>query len=113
MEKEIILKWLSGSGSGYGYGDGSGDGYGYGDGDGSGDGSGDGRLKSYNHRKVYYIDGAPTLIDSVRGGFAKGYMVNKDKTLSPCFIARQGNSFAHGFTMQEAHADAFKQAMEE
>ena len=92
----------SGSGDGYGYGDDYGSGYGYG----YGYGSGSGELKSYNHRKVYYIDGVPTIIDSVRGAFAKGHIVNKDKTLSPCFIARQGNSFAHGYTLQAAYADA-------
>ena len=102
--EDKIRKFLSIS-SGYGYGDG--------DGSGNGNGYGYGELKSYNHRKVYYIDGVPTLIDSVRGTFAKGHMVNKNKTLSPCFIARQGNSFAHGYTLQAAYADALAKHMQD
>ena len=105
----------SGDGSGYGSGDGSGSGYGSGSGDGSGDGYGDGYgdLKSYNHRKVYYVDGIPTLIDSVHGMFAKGHMINRDKTISPCYIARHGNSFAHGDTLHAAQRDALGKHMQE
>ena len=101
----------SGSGSGYGYGDGSG--YGYGSGDGYGSGSGDGELKSYNHRKVYYIDDVPTLIDSVRGNVARGFMINRDKTLSACYVVKVGNCFAHGETMHAAHADALAKHMQD
>ena len=104
-----------GSGYGYGYGDGSGSGsgYGYGDGSGYGYGSGDGsgELKSYNHRKVYYIDDVPTLIDSVKGNVARGYMINRDKTLSACYVVKVGNCFAHGETMHAAHADALEKHM--
>ena len=104
-----------GSGDGDGDGDGSGDGSGYGDGDGSGygDGDGDGELKSYNHRKVYYIDNTPTLIDSVRGNVARGYMINSDKTISACYVAKVGNSFAHGATIHAAHADASAKHMQD
>ena len=87
----------SGSGDGYGYGDGSGDGYGSGSGDGSGYG-----IKSFNGEPIYRIDGVNTLIRSVRGNTAHGAIVNADLTLTPCYIVKQGNVFAHGETLREA-----------
>ena len=117
----------SGSGHGYGYGyghgygsgsgSGDGSGYGYGSGDGSGYGSGDGSgygdLKTYNHQRVYYIDDVPTLIDSVHGMFAQGKTINRDKTLSPCYVARHGNCFAHGGTLKAAQRDALAKYMQD
>ena len=79
------------SGDGYGYGSGDGDGYGYGDG-----------IKSFNRETVYQIDGVNTLIRSMRGNTAHGAIVNKDLTLTPCYIVKQGNLFAHGETLREA-----------
>ena len=117
----------SGSGYGYGYGYGSGDGSGSGDGDGSGSGDGDGDgsgsgdgygygygdWKEINGKKVYYIDDVPTVIESVHGDHARGYIVQReDMGLRPCFIARRGNSFAHGGTLREAVADAEAKYME-
>ena len=99
----------SGSGSGYGSGDGSGSGYGYGDGDGSGSGSGSGSgygygygIKSFNGEPVYRIDGVNTLIRSVRGFAAHGAILNGDLTLTPCYIVKQDNIFAHGETLRGA-----------
>ena len=89
----------SGSGSGYGSGDGDGFGYGYGSGDGDGDGSG---VKSYCGETVYKIDGINTLLRSVRGSVAKGTILNKDLTLTPCYVAKQLSCFAHGKTLREA-----------
>ena len=115
-----------GDGSGDGYGYGSGDGYGYcsGDGYGSGYGSGDGYgdgygygsgygdgIKEYNGRKVYLIDGVQTLIDSVHSNYAKGSILQSDLTLTPCYIAKHGNYFAHGDTLHQAIADAEKKAL--
>ena len=99
----------SGYGSGYGYGDGSGYGSGYGDG--SGDGSGD--IKALNGNIVDYIDSVPTIITQVRGNIACGYIVKNDLTLEPCYIAKVGNSFAHGNTLKEAVADAEAKEMED
>lgn len=87
----------SGSGSGYGYGSGSGDGSGYGYGDGSGYG-----IKSFNGEPVFRIDGVNTLIRSVRGNTAHGVIVNADLTLTPCYIVKQENVFAHGETLRGA-----------
>ena len=118
----------SGDGYGSGYGDGEGSGYGYGDGDGDGDGEGSGcgycdgygdgygygdGLKTYDGRPVYYIDGVQTLIERVRGDYAKGYIISKDLTIQPCYVARCENSFAHGLTLKEAVRDAEAKAMED
>ena len=53
-----------------------------------------------------YVDSLPTIIIQVRDNFAKGYTVKNDLTLSPCYVAKVGNSFAHGSTLKEAGADA-------
>ena len=99
----------SGDGYGYGYGDGYGDGYGYGygygygDGDGSGDGSG---IPEFNGQKVYQVDNVATLIDSVHRNYAKGRILNSDFTTTDCYIAKVGNYFAHGDTLEQAVKDA-------
>lgn len=77
------------------YGSGSGSGYGDGDGDGSG-------IKRFNRETVYRIDGVNTLIRSVRGNTAHGAILNGDLTLTPCYIVKQDNVFAHGETLREA-----------
>ena len=93
----------SGSGSGYGYGYGTGDGYGSGSGYGSGDGYGYGYgIKEFNGHKVYDIDSVPTLIFAVKGDVAKGATLKKDMSLKDCWIAKRGNFFSHGDTLQEA-----------
>ena len=48
----------------------------------------------------------------MRGNIACGYIVKDDLTLSPCYIAKAGNSFAHGFTLKEAVADAEAKELE-
>lgn len=106
-------------GYGFGYGFSYGYGYGSGYGDGSGDGSGDcygdcygDGLKEYNGQLVWYIDDVPTLIDSVHGDHARGFIINRDLTISPCYIARVENSFAHGDTLRQAVRDAVAKEME-
>ena len=94
-----------GDGSGYGDGDGDGSGYGDGDGDGSGYGSGYG-IKSLNGKPVYIIDDTPTIIESIKANYAKGFTLQSDLTLKPCFIAKVGYCFAHGETLKEALDDA-------
>ena len=91
----------SGSGDGYGYGDGSGYGSGYGDG--SGDGDGDG-ISVYFGKPVYDVDGVPTIITAANAGFAKGYLLNGDLSLTPCYVAKGGGKFAHGETLKNAVA---------
>ena len=88
-----------GYGSGYGSGDGDGDGYGDGDGDGYGDGDG---VKVINGDKVYLVDDTQTIFTSIRGNVAKGYILQSDLQLKPCFIVKGNNKFAHGDTLRDA-----------
>lgn len=108
---EVLISNFIGDGSGNGSGDGSGNGSGYGSGygsgsgygDGSGDGSGDGyNIKTFNGEKVYIIDYIPTIIESIKGNVAKGFILKKDLTLEPTFIVKDGIFFAHGTSLHEA-----------
>ena len=113
-----------GDGSGYGYGDGDGSGSGYGDGDGSGYGSGSGYgygdgdgsgygIKKYDGEDVHMIDGVQTIITAVHGNIAKGFILQGDLTLTPCFIAKVEDCFAHGETVRQAVTDARDKAFED
>lgn len=96
----------SGSGDGYAFGDcyGSGYGSGYGDYDGSGFGDCYGsNLKSINGKKIYMIDGIAITISYIHGNIAKGTIINRDLTETPCYIVKEGKYFAHGKTLAEAH----------
>ena len=62
---------------------------------------------------MYYVDDEPTLIDNVRGMVAQGYIINRDKTLTPCYIVRHGNSFAHGESLKDAARDALAKHMQD
>ena len=107
MEKiKEFLKIEVGDGSGYGsgYGDGYGDGDGSGDGSGYGDGDGDG-IKTFNGFNVFMVDGISTIINQVRNNVAKGFILNNDFTLTPCFIVKGHNKFAHGETLKKAMED--------
>ena len=88
-----------GDGYGYGYGSGYGDGYGYGYGDGYGSGDG---IKVFNGDKVYLVDDIQTIFTSIRGNVAKGYILQSDLQLKPCFIVKENNKFAHGDTLRNA-----------
>ena len=60
-------------------------------------------LAEYNGKTVYEVDGIDTLIVSVHGNVAKGYIVLFDLTLSSCYIEKSaGNFFAHGRTLRGA-----------
>lgn len=91
LDDRIKTFLLVSYGSGDGSGDGSGSGYGYGDG-----------IKSFNREAVYQIDGINTLVRSVRGNTAHGAILNVDLTLTPSYIVKQDNVFAHGETLREA-----------
>ena len=105
----------SGSGYGYGYGYGSGSSYGYGYGDGYGSGSSYGSgygsgygydsgygIKSINGNYIYIIDDIPTIITNVKGNIGKGFILQSDLSLTPCFIVKEDNCFSHGNTLHEA-----------
>ena len=133
MEKKLIEEWLkvdngdgygsgssygyaSGSGSsygyGYGFGDASGSGYGFGDASGSGSGYGDG-ISKYNNHYVFIIDNISTIITSIHGNVAKGFILNKNLTLEKTFVAKGNNKFAHGKTLKEAVADLQKKIFDD
>ena len=94
------------AGKSYGYGDdhGYGDGNGTGAGSGAGDGAGygDGGIKELNGDNVHLIDGIQTIIKSVRGNIAQGFILKNDLTLQPCYIVKEQNYFAHGDTLHDA-----------
>ena len=98
---EAFLRVPFGSGYCPGYGSGSGSGSGYRCG--SGDGYGAyGFTKSVNGETVHMIDSVQTIIRAVHGNIARGAVLNLDLTTDPCYIAKQGNLFAHGRTLNEA-----------
>ena len=117
LDDKTIEQFLA-VGFGYGYGSG----FGSGDGDGSGDGSGNGYgIPVFNSKKVYQIDGIATIIDKITtvdikkspvSQFAEGFILNRDFTLTPCFIAKVDNCFAHGNTLRQAITDATSKALE-
>ena len=124
MEDVKIKQWLednsgdgsgygSGSGDGYGsgYGSGSGDGYGFGDGSGDGSGYGHG-ISQFNGKTVFEIDGVDTMVERVKGACAKGFILNEDFTLTPCYVVKGHGCFAHGKSLREAqqalHEKIFK-----
>ena len=74
---------------------------GYGSGDGSGSGDGIGEI---NGMHVYRIDGVQTIIKSVKGNAAKGFILQSDLTLTPCCVVKRDNLFAHGDDLHKAMA---------
>ena len=83
--------YISGSGLGCGYASSSG----CGDGSGCGHGFGDG-IKSLNGQPVDMIDDVPTILTSIIGNVAKGFIVRADLSLAPTYVCKKGNTFAHG-----------------
>ena len=113
------------SSSGYGSGNGSGYAYGYNDGSGFGDGSGSGSgsdsdygdgsgsgIKLFNDEFVYLIDGVQTIISTIKGNLARGFILNSDLTLLPCYICKNERYFAHGKTLKEAKQALRKKILE-
>lgn len=105
------------------YGDGYGDGYGCGGGDEWGDGSGNGSgyvlgygygdgVVMFNNLPVYYVDGIPSIIKQIKNNIAKGFTLNRDFTLTPCYIAKIENSFAHASTIKKAVRQASEKAFQ-
>ena len=87
-------------------------GSGYGDGSGSGYGDGYG-IKSIDGHAVHVIDGVQTVILRVHANYARGYILGRDLTLEPCYIAKVGDSFAHGETLRAALEAAEAKALED
>ena len=105
----------NGSDSGYGYGYGSGNGSGNGDCNESVEGSGVSvmNINTFNGHIIDYIDGVPTIITNIHNNVASGFIIGFDMTLIPCYVAKAGNSFAHGKTLKDAVKDAEAKEMGE
>lgn len=96
--------------SGYGTtkGDGEGRGHSHGQGYFEGDGHGFetlfgfGGIASFCGQKVYDIDRVSTIIQSVHGNYAKGFILNSDFTFKKTYIAKGYGYFAHGSTLRAA-----------
>ena len=118
MESIKIEEWLKdnhkdGSGDGYGYGYGSG--YGYGDGSSDGSGYGDGYdcgISYFDGKDVFVIDEVQTIITYIKDAVAKGFILNRDFTLTPCFVVKGNGYFAHGKTLEEAMTALRKKVFE-
>lgn len=78
-----------------------GDGYGSGLGAGIGCGLGAG-VKELNGDNVHLVDCIQTIIKSVHGNIAQGFILKRDLTLQPCYIVKEQNYFAHGDTLHDA-----------
>lgn len=94
-----------GSGISYGYGRGYGCGVSYRHNSNSGSGCNQGSgLISINGKKVYMVDGIATTISHIHGNIAKGTIVKRELTETPCYIVKEGRYFAHGKTLAKANA---------
>ena len=52
--------------------------------------------------KIYKIDDVQTIITNIKGNLAKGFILQGDLTLTPCFVVKGNGYFAHGETVKEA-----------
>ena len=94
-----------GNGVGNGYGNGNGYGLGYGEGNGFGSDEGNAYgIKSINGYDVYRVDDMPTIFTHIHGNVAKGYILEKNVILKPCYIVKGNGYFAHGETLMEAQS---------
>ena len=51
---------------------------------------------------MYDVDGVATIIRVVHGNVAKGAILHRDMSTTPCYIVKQGGVYAHGRTLREA-----------
>ena len=73
-----------------------------GGGDGDGYGSGGGGIKTINGLHTAIIDSILTAITNIRGNIVKGFIINDDLTLEPCYVVKQNNLFSHGKSIKSA-----------
>lgn len=86
---------------GYGvdYGYDVGIGIGFGDGDGYSHG-----IKSINGYDIYRVDDIVTIFTHIFGNVAKGFILEKNVILKPCYIVKGNGYFAHGKTLKDAQS---------
>lgn len=51
---------------------------------------------------VHIVDNIPTIITSVRGNVAKGFILNEDLSMSSCYVVKENDKFSHGPTLRDA-----------
>ncbi len=88
MEDVKVKAFLSVSGDGSGYS--------------SGSGYGDGGLSEINGHKVWMVDDTLTIFTSIHGNVAKGFILQSDLTMTPCYIVKGNGRFAHGDDLHDA-----------
>lgn len=59
-------------------------------------------VKVINGYEVHRIDDIPTIITSVRGNVAQGFIVQSDLQLKHCYVVKENNKFAHGENLHDA-----------
>ena len=48
------------------------------------------------------VDSVQTIITNIKGNLAKGFILQNDLSLKPCFVVKGQGYFAHGETVKEA-----------
>lgn len=56
----------------------------------------------FNDMHIFIVDGIQTMITNIKGNLAKGFILQSDLTLTPCFVVKDDRHFAHGETVKEA-----------
>jgi len=89
---------------GYGLGSASGNGTveGIGIGTGASYGYGNTGITEINGMKVHLIDGIATILTAVHGNIAKGFILESELTMKPCFVVKENEIIAHGADLRKA-----------
>lgn len=99
-----------GIGGGNGIGNGDGTGYSYPRGCGFDNGGG---IKNINGYDVYEVDDTPTIFTHIHGSVAKGYILERNVILKPCYIVKGNGYFAHGETLEDAQEALCEKIMDD
>ena len=54
--------------------------------------------------QIHHIDGLQTIITQVKGNVAKGFILQGDLSLTPCYVVKGNGVFAHGQNLHDAMA---------
>ena len=75
-------------------------------------GYGSGGLARIDGREVHLIDNVPTIIISIHLSLAKGFILDSDLSLAPCYVVKGNGMFAHGDTPEQAQEALRKKIFE-
>ena len=53
---------------------------------------------------MYLVDSVPTIFTHIKGNVAKGFILQSDLTMTPCYVVKGNNQFAHGDDLHKAMA---------